>query len=1135
MKEFSDCEFIDKNPIYGQVKHKNVLCFCVAGDSNWINGAKSLYLNCLENGWDEDVLILYQERIEEEITWFKERGCLVRKMSNHIRHGCIYKYWLFDIYMKQWDKVIYMDLDIIVKSKKNIFKKIKNIEGFYACKGPVEHHHTFEQHFDRNRNKELYDYCYEKYSFSLKKENGEERFFNSGFMVFSTNIIEEDTLCDILFFDDKYISIISIGDQSTLNIIFAKIWKDLDPFYNINLCGPIRQNIFLQNNKNNENIGVLHFLGTNYRQWHELNPFYNQWIFYYNKIGGNKLEESQDSILIKFFIYASKDIGVTDDWLMEVICVYFENGYSDLIGDIKKYYNINRAFVIRTLSVISKSRIITKENFRLVFNIFNFIKTHNIDVIFYEDFIRANIYEVLIDFKSLLNLSQEIVPNITQAAAKFGDRPFFYRCLQIFEPEIILEIGRWIGGSTCLLILFLESVGIKYEKIYSLDIDNHNSKKFVEFINNDGFYFSEEYSSFDYINAYMKEINKQNLLDERLLFINKNSLEFKNGFNFCINYIDFIIIDGDHSYNSVFCDLENSFESISCGGIIISHDMWINETRKAFLDFVEKKHKEIIYIDPYEHEHENEHEFCYGFILRTSINHSRDKFDKIELENFEKSIDYYVDKYKNDDLFLEKSYNMCISNRYNSIIYLKIGDLFYDRNNIRKAFNIYYQCFKNGYISDYFFVILKILDSAKEENKTEVDFCFDEMKKNILVIEDKTNWNLVKEKVKSLPFFTSPWFMDRDKFEYNKIPFKINNSKKNIAIKTKHSGDDYNFAKIFTKLGMNVFSICSKENKSRPIIDLFKSDISPFNEPIYSFLNKEANILNENGFYSENFASLLDIMFFVDCHDLAISGSVNYPEKIIILQLNGQKRDKELSEYAIKTSDIKNLYICCYSQREYDIISKYKKEVSYITWFVDCKHFKPIESNKDKVITFNNKITREGCFPDVYNQITNKLKYECVLYGDDNDVMKSDYVKIGGYVDYLDMPNHYNQAGCYLYMGTEPADYTYNFCEAMACGLPIVGYRKFVQDINQYNNEIDMFLDNYSNGFYFDNVDDILSKISDIMNDREFATNIGTNARKCALMNFGEDVVFDRWEKFLFSTGLNISGKFLFGQSLSRK
>lgn len=51
------------------------------------------------------------------------------------------------------------------------------------------------------------------------------------------------------------------------------------------------------------------------------------------------------------------------------------------------------------------------------------------------------------------------------------------------------------------------------------------------------------------------------------------------------NFIDFLYIDGDHSYNAVLNDLKNYYPKVKNGGLIAGDDIRLDEVSKAVEDF----------------------------------------------------------------------------------------------------------------------------------------------------------------------------------------------------------------------------------------------------------------------------------------------------------------------------------------------------------------------------------------------------------------------------------------------------------------------------------------------------------------------------------------------------------------------
>ena len=60
------------------------------------------------------------------------------------------------------------------------------------------------------------------------------------------------------------------------------------------------------------------------------------------------------------------------------------------------------------------------------------------------------------------------------------------------------------------------------------------------------------------------------------------------------NELDFIYIDGNHTYHYVIKDLEISWKKIKDDGILCGHDFVIPDVAKAVLEFAERNNLKII-------------------------------------------------------------------------------------------------------------------------------------------------------------------------------------------------------------------------------------------------------------------------------------------------------------------------------------------------------------------------------------------------------------------------------------------------------------------------------------------------------------------------------------------------------------
>ena len=89
-------------------------------DKNYILQAKQLFSSVYHNaGWKGDYMLLACEIPEDELTWFKEKGILIKyckPLLDDTRSIGSAKFYLFTKEFKEWDKIIYLDSDIIVRA-----------------------------------------------------------------------------------------------------------------------------------------------------------------------------------------------------------------------------------------------------------------------------------------------------------------------------------------------------------------------------------------------------------------------------------------------------------------------------------------------------------------------------------------------------------------------------------------------------------------------------------------------------------------------------------------------------------------------------------------------------------------------------------------------------------------------------------------------------------------------------------------------------------------------------------------------------------------------------------------------------------------------------------------------------------
>lgn len=234
-------------------------------DASCIKQAKQLFSSIYHNsGWDGDYMLLAYEIHDSKLQWFRKKGVLIKKVKPLInfRQGNLpptvfAKFYLFTQFFKKWNKIIYLDADIIVQAP---ITQLTKLHGFNAVKDYLSPK-LFHQFENTKQNPIL--------SAKLKKNFIlNEKAFNSGVMVFSTDIIEKSTIKKLSILAKTYLNILRFGEQSPLNLYFYKKWKALPIVYNT-------IPFYIEKPSNIEKIKtiILHFAGE--KPWKETKKYHS--------------------------------------------------------------------------------------------------------------------------------------------------------------------------------------------------------------------------------------------------------------------------------------------------------------------------------------------------------------------------------------------------------------------------------------------------------------------------------------------------------------------------------------------------------------------------------------------------------------------------------------------------------------------------------------------------------------------------------------------------------------------------------------------------------------------------------------------------------------------------------------------
>ena len=160
-----------------------------------------------------------------------------------------------------------------------------------------------------------------------------------------------------------------------------------------------------------------------------------------------------------------------------------------------------------------------------------------------------------------LHMNLEEIINNSKASIEKADLKILLPILADIKPKNILEIGTWHGYS-----IEIWYNAFRPKKLITIE----NNQEYLEFVRKrmlDG--------DFGYMNPAPTQISMDSH-DERAVKFVKNIL--KN------DLLDFLFIDGDHSYYGVQKDYEMYSPLVRSGGVIVFHDAMYHADRTEEVD-----------------------------------------------------------------------------------------------------------------------------------------------------------------------------------------------------------------------------------------------------------------------------------------------------------------------------------------------------------------------------------------------------------------------------------------------------------------------------------------------------------------------------------------------------------------------
>jgi hypothetical protein len=239
-------------------------------DENYLEPARQLFA-CVhfDAGWSGDLMLLAHDVPEEKLVPFRERGIRVRPVGAwHREHPSVYhptpvlsKFYLFTPEFREWDRVLYLDGDMMFWSS---LDRLARVKGLAAISDRTDLAWQFRKRSEQTE--DLYRDLSRRYD--LRQEA-----FNTGLLAYSTDVIREDTLAELQSLYLRFEKLQASADQGVLNLYFYRRWRRVPDFYAALRHVPAR--FFFVPKYELRTIG-RHFVGRP-RVWDPANPWHAEW------------------------------------------------------------------------------------------------------------------------------------------------------------------------------------------------------------------------------------------------------------------------------------------------------------------------------------------------------------------------------------------------------------------------------------------------------------------------------------------------------------------------------------------------------------------------------------------------------------------------------------------------------------------------------------------------------------------------------------------------------------------------------------------------------------------------------------------------------------------------------------------
>ena len=320
-----------------------------------------------------------------------------------------------------------------------------------------------------------------------------------------------------------------------------------------------------------------------------------------------------------------------------------------------------------------------------------------------------------------------------------------------------------------------------------------------------------------------------------------------------------------------------------------------------------------------------------------------------------------------------------------------------------------------------------------------------------------------------------------------------------------HSILEYDELKLFEELGIEYFSLGSYLDPQNPVDQIRPALMQPVIRRFYDSAPDRNNIPKE--FFDE-----FDVVIVMHLPEWIENNWERMKHKRVIWRTIGQSTpaiEERLFKYRMQ-----GLEVVRYSPKEANISGNIGYD-AIIRFYKDEAEFLGYNGMGREVITFaqNMKHRAEFCNYDTFIKIVDG--FNAHIYGPNNE---NTGTLNGGYLTYNEMRQKYRDGTVYVYTGTQPASYTLNFIESLMSGIPIVAIgSKYGNSLNIAGDlyEIPDLIQNGFNGYVSDDIEELRSIISKLLDNAKVAKRIGQNGRDTAIKLFGKATIKQQWKDYL--------------------